>query len=159
MSGADNDRAAGSTTDEDGRLVPEVQLRHALADLDNLRKRHARDAGAVRADERARVTAEWLPIVDDLSRALDHADDDPEAVVRGIRDIFDKAQHLLGHLGFPAFESSGEPFDASRHEAVAVVDHVAAQPGTVLETVRQGYGTSDRLLRPAGVVVARRPTG
>ncbi len=133
-----DDRTAGSLTDEHERLVPEAQLRQALADLDNLRKRYEREAGAIRADERARVTAEWLPVVDDLERALDHAEDDPEAVIRGIRDIFDKVQQLLERLGFPAFESSGQPFDASRQEALAVVDDDAAQPGTVIRPGSDG---------------------
>lgn len=136
------------------RLVPEEQLRRALADLDNLRKRYAREAASERAAERARVLAEWLPIVDDLGRALEHARDDSDPVVQGVREVYRKAQALLERFGYPPFDDTGAPFDASRHEVVAVVDD-GAPPGTIVATVRPGYGTPDRLLRPAGVVVSR----
>lgn len=138
-----------------GRLVPEEQLRRALADLDNLRKRYARQAAQEREAERARVLAEWLPVVDDLGRALEHAGDDCGPVVEGVRGVYMKAQALLERLGYPPFDDTGKPFDASRHEVVAVVEDGGPAPGTIVATVRPGYGTPDRLLRPAGVVVAR----
>jgi molecular chaperone GrpE len=133
----------------------EDQLRRALADLDNLRKRYNRELASERQRERARVTAEWLPVVDNLERALEHAGSDDQAVLAGVRAVYDQAVSVLTRLGFPRFDDVGEAFDANRHEAVLVVDH-DADPGTVVAAVRPGYGTTDALLRPADVVVSRR---
>src|SRR5689334_13620783 len=59
--------------------------RRALADLDNLRKRAARDTAAQQATERARAAGEWLPVLDNLDLALEHAAADPRAIVEGVR--------------------------------------------------------------------------
>jgi len=152
---------ADATPDPDREPQPpapqpelEDQLRRALADLDNLRKRYNRELALERERERARVTAEWLPVVDNLERALQHAGPDDQAVLDGVRAVYEQAVSVLTRLGFPRFEDVGEPFDPNRHEAVVLVDHDAT-PGTVVATVRPGYGTTDAMLRPAGVVVSR----
>src|SRR5438132_9795280 len=65
--------------------------RRALADLDNLRKRIAKQIEAARDDERARVVAQWLPVVDHLELALEHARADPGALIEGVRVVRDQA--------------------------------------------------------------------
>src|SRR3954453_5813246 len=65
------------------RDEPDPQLLRALADLDNLRKRYERRLAEAADEERRRVTSLWLPIVDDLERALDHVDDDAGAMSAG----------------------------------------------------------------------------
>jgi molecular chaperone GrpE len=133
----------------------DLPLRRALADLDNLRKRYERELARVRSLERAAVAAEWLPIVDDLERALDHSDVDCAALLQGVRAVHDQAESLLARLGFPRFDDVGKPFDPHRHEAVGVVDDETA-PGTVIGVVRPGYdGLGSTVLRPAGVIVSR----
>jgi molecular chaperone GrpE len=133
----------------------EARLRRALADLDNLRKRYERELARERAAARAQAAAEWLPVVDNLDRALLHADADPAGVVEGVRAVRDQAVAVLARLGFPRFdEEVGRPFDPVRHEAVGVVADPDVKPGTVLEVVRPGYGTDEAILRPAGVIVA-----
>jgi len=131
----------------------EDRLRRALADLDNMRKRYDRELSRERAAERARLAALWLPIVDDLDRALEHADGDPAALIEGIRAVRDQAVATLDRLGFPRFTDVGHPFDPARHEAMGVV-RADAPAGTVVAAVRPGYGSDESLLRPAGVVVA-----
>jgi molecular chaperone GrpE len=132
----------------------EDQWRRALADLDNLRKRVVREAAAQRATERARAAELWLPVIDNLDLALDHADSDPVALVEGIRAVRDQALDILSRLGFPRQEDLGERFDPARHEAVGTLAVPDAPAGTVVRVVRPGYGTGDQLLRPAAVVVA-----
>src|SRR5918996_4389137 len=100
----------------------EDRWRRAVADLDNLRKRYARELERERAAERARVAAQWLPVVDDLDRALAHAADDPSAIVEGVRAVRDHALTVLARLGYPRYEEVGVPFDPARHEAVKVVE-------------------------------------
>ena len=126
----------------------------AVADLDNLRKRMARDIERVRAEERARVAAEFLPVLDNLDRAMEHADAEPTAVVEGMRAIHAQAIEVLNRLGYPRQEDEGAKFDPARHEAVGTVADPSAEPGTVAKVLRPGYGDGEHRLRPAMVVVA-----
>ena len=155
------DPSIAPTGDEPGQTAPSVlddgRLLRAMADLDNLRKRFEREVVRERAAERSRVAAEWVPVVDDLDRALDHATADesaPPAFAEGLRAVRDHALAVLSRLGFPRFEDLGEQFDPSRHEAVGAIE-ADAPAGTVVAVVRPGYGTPERVLRPAAVVVAR----
>ncbi|GAA4228371.1 molecular chaperone GrpE [Streptosporangium album] len=133
----------------------EDRWRRALADLDNLRKRVSRDADRVRAEERARAAAEWLPVLDNLERALEHAEGDPPSIMEGLRAIRDQALDVLARLGFPRRDDAGTEFDPARHEAVATLAQEGVPEGTVLHVVRPAYGDGERQLRPALVVVAK----
>ncbi|MEU8172131.1 nucleotide exchange factor GrpE [Microbispora hainanensis] len=126
----------------------------AVAELDNLRKRAARDMERQRIDERMRVAAEWLPVVDNLELALKHADADADALIEGVRAVRDQAVGVLARLGFPRRDDVGTRFDPARHEAVGTVAVPDADPGTVVEVVRPGYGEDGTQLRPAAVVVS-----
>ncbi|HEU4426635.1 MAG TPA: nucleotide exchange factor GrpE [Pilimelia sp.] len=153
----ENGRAEADPADELRAQLADLEHRYrlALADFDNFRKRMARDAERQRAEERARVAAQWLPVLDNLDRALEHAESDPGAIVEGIRAVRDEAVALLARLGFPRRSDVGEPFDPARHEAVATVPDAGGRAGTVVHVVRPGYGDDERQLRPAAVVVAR----
>jgi molecular chaperone GrpE len=134
------------------------EWRRALADADNLRKRFAREAERIRAQERAEVARRFLPVVDDLDRALEHAahaGNDPAGIVEGVRAVREEALRVLADLGFPRRDDSGEPFDPARHEAVGSVPAGDSPPGTVVQVVRPAYGYGENALRPAMVVVAR----
>jgi|ERR1700687_198462 len=149
--------AVASQPDADLELAKlEDRWRRAVADLDNLRKRYARELDRERTTERSRVAGAWLPIVDNLERAINHADDQSDAVVEGVRSILDQALQVLEQLGYPRDAQSGVPFDPERHEVVGVVDQLDSAPGTVVEVIRPGYGKGSRQLRPAAVVVSRR---
>jgi molecular chaperone GrpE len=131
----------------------EAQLRRTLADLDNLRKRYEREVTRERADERARAARQWLSVVDDLERALEHADAE-DAFTAGVRAVHQHALSLLGGLGFPRFDDIGMPFDPVRDEAIGTVES-DAPPGTVVTALRPGYGSGEAVLRPAAVIVAK----
>jgi molecular chaperone GrpE len=136
------------------RSEPDPQLLRALADLDNLRKRYERQLASASETERARVTSLWLPVVDDLERALQHNDGEAGPILEGVRAVYDHAISLLARLGFDRFDDVGQPFDPARHEAVGAIE-ADAQPGTVIAAVRPGYEHADEVIRPARVVVAR----
>ena len=129
----------------------EDKWKRALADADNLRKRSAKDLAAGQVAERRRVTAAWLPIVDNLELALAHAEDD-SPIVSGVRAIRDQAVELLSALGFARDDEIGIPFDPARHEAVSVV--AGDEPGVVVSVVRPRDGRGEQQLRPAAVVVS-----
>jgi molecular chaperone GrpE len=132
----------------------EDRWRQALADLDNVRKRYERELARATAAERQRVAVEWLPVLDNLELALEHAGADPAAIVEGVRAVRDMAVGVLARLGFPRHDEVGVPFDPARHEALSTASEPGATPGTVVKVLRPGYGDGERLLRPAAVVVA-----
>ncbi|MFE9768214.1 nucleotide exchange factor GrpE [Streptomyces sp. NPDC005808] len=130
--------------------------RRALADLDNLRKRHAKELERERGEERARTAAAWLPVLDNLERALAHAESDPSSVLKGVEAVRDQAVEVLRGLGYPRYEETGVPFDPTRHEVVGVIDDPGAESNTVAQIVSPGYGADGKQLRPAYVVVSKR---
>jgi molecular chaperone GrpE len=166
QSKAHNHTASSTSAVEDAGRVAELEgevarlddrWRRAAAELDNLRKRVARDTEQQRLRERSQVAAAWLPVVDNLDLALQHADADPASIVQGVRAVRDQALSVLAGLGFPRRDDLGAPFDPARHEAVSTISDVEAEPGTVVAVLRPGYGQDERQLRPAAVVVAARP--
>jgi len=88
--------AAAAIADLQARIgVLENEWRRALADADNVRKWSARDAERIRARERAEAARQWLPVIDDLDRALEHAQADPGSIVGGVRAVRDEALRVL----------------------------------------------------------------
>lgn len=178
--GADPEAAEAAAHPEgevprEGALAPaedaaEVQLQQALdvaedrwrrvaADLDNLRKRYAREVARERENERELVASAFLPVLDAIDRALEHAAADPGSIVEGVRALRDQALAVFAGLGYAREDERGVPFDPARHEVVGVVDADGAgtPPGSVAAVVRPGYGAPGRQLRPAAVTVAQRP--
>jgi molecular chaperone GrpE len=145
---------------DQARQIAELEdaWRRTAAELDNFRKRCARDVVRGREQERAAVATSWLPVLDNLERALEHASSDPESVVEGVRAVLAQAVGVLADLGYPRRDDNGRAFDPAVHEAVSTVSGEGLVPGTVAQVVRPGYGPDDKLLRPAAVVVATRAT-
>ncbi|HET9894787.1 MAG TPA: nucleotide exchange factor GrpE [Streptosporangiaceae bacterium] len=137
----------------------EDQRLRALADLDNLRKRCAAQVSRAAATAATAVAAEWLPVVDNLDRALTHSRAEPEAIIDGVRAVRNQALAVLAKLGFARRDDMGEMFDPARHDAVATRPAKDADAGTVVEVLQAGYGEGDHQLRPAQVVVAQEPAG
>lgn len=145
-----NDDAAAT----DARLAElEDRWRRAAAELDNAGKRYARDLERRVAEERARVTAAWLPVLDGLEMALAHADADPASIVAGVQTVRDQSLGVLQRLGFSRQGEPGVKFDPAVHEAVSTMPTNQFPPGTVAQVLRPGYGSDQQLLRPAMVVV------
>jgi molecular chaperone GrpE len=130
------------------------QRRRALADAENLRRRFARETASVREEERAAAARLWLTVVDNLDRALEHAEADPASIVDGVQAVRDQAVRTLAELGFPRRDDTGEHFDPARHEAIGSVPGTDARPGTVVHVIQPAYGSGQHQLRPAQVVVA-----
>jgi molecular chaperone GrpE len=150
--------SGGDPLEEARARISELEdnWRRAAAELDNFRKRCAKDLVRARQQERARTAAGWLPVLDNLERALEHASSDPGHIIEGVSAIHQQALSVLANLGFPRRDDTGKAFDPALHEAVGTIADEELVPGTVAQVVRAGYGSDDEILRPAAVVVATR---
>jgi molecular chaperone GrpE len=136
------------------KLKEEHELRlRAAADLDNYRKRAAREREEVQKFGAEKLLKDLLPVMDNLDRALASAPaDDPLADgVKMVRRIFEET---LGRHGVEVVSALGKPFDPRLHEALAQLDAPDAEPGTVVAEHGRGFLLAGRLLRPALVAVA-----
>lgn len=128
------------------------RLLRTMAEYDNFRKRSAREKDALRADIIANVTQKFLPVMDNLERAL-NADCSDENYKNGVKMIYDSFMETLTGLGVEELESDGKPFDPSCHQAVQRVSEGDAESGTVVQTFAKGYKIGDKVIRFAVVAV------
>jgi molecular chaperone GrpE len=149
----------GSVDAPERDLVAELEklddrYKRAVADLDNYRKRSAREVERRVAESTEALLRDWLEAVDSVERALLMAETDGPLAV-GLQAVLDQMEAILERQGLTRVGAVGEPFDPERHEAVAVVAAEDVPDRTVVEVVRSGFALGDRILRPARVVVAQ----
>ena len=133
----------------------EDRYKRALADLDNYRKRSAREIERRTEEVREAVIRDWLEAVDSVERAVRLDSDGPCA--EGLRAVLEQMDAVLARQGAQRIGSAGDPFDPERHEAVAVQPSAELPDRTILSVERSGFALGDRVIRPAQVVVARAP--
>ncbi|MFI0791895.1 nucleotide exchange factor GrpE [Micromonospora rubida] len=124
-------------------------LQRVTAEYANYRKRVDRDRGLVQEQAAGSVLAALLPILDDLDRAREHGD-----LVGPFGTVAEQLTTALGKFGLSAFGEQGDPFDPTRHEAVAHRTSADVTEPTCVQVMRRGYQLGERLLRPAMVAVA-----
>ena len=126
------------------------------ADFENFRKRMARDVAAAEQRGVGKLAKELLPALDNLGRALAHADEsvDGDDLAAGIKLVQDELLAALARVGIEPFSPKGERFDPNEHEAMAQQPADGAESGTVVEVYQQGFRHGESVLRPARVVVA-----
>jgi molecular chaperone GrpE len=129
------------------------------ADFENYRKRAAREAAAAQDRGIAKLAKELLPAVDNLDRAVQAAEsaESLEAngtLASGIKLVHADVLAALQRAGIERYSPQGEPFDPTRHEAIAQQPVEGAKPGTIVEVYQQGYLLGEAVIRPARVVVA-----
>lgn len=129
------------------------------ADFVNYKRRVEGERQAQADATRAETVLAFLPIVDDLERALAHvpAELAGESWVEGFRLIERKLGGVLERLGVTRVGAQGEPFDPNLHEAVAYEEHPDQPEGHIAGVLRAGYRLGERVVRPAQVSVARAP--
>jgi molecular chaperone GrpE len=129
-------------------------LQRLAADFDNFRKRSAREYEALAQRAHERLVQELLPVLDDLERALEAAEEHDEAkVVDGVRLVQQALRQALEREGLAEIEADGK-FDPHVHEALLAQPAEDAEQGDVLQVLQKGYTLGDRVLRPARVIVA-----
>jgi molecular chaperone GrpE len=136
------------------------QYLRALAELDNVRKRAARDVEAANRYGLEKFAAELLPVKDTLELAVHNASRADAAALReGQEATLQLLNRALERLGVTPINPQGQPFDPARHEAMMAQESKEAPADSVLQVVQPGYELNGRLLRPARVIVARSPGG
>ena len=129
-----------------------------MAEFDNFRKRTVKEKSEIIKNAAESVLKGLLPIVDDFERGLEASakSDDPAAIRQGMELIYQKLVKFLASNGVKPIESTGKPFDAELHEAIAMVPVAdEAQKGMVIDTPTKGYTINDKVLRHAKVAVGQ----
>jgi molecular chaperone GrpE len=127
--------------------------KRVAADFDNYRKRAARDQDSLVARAHERVVKELLPVLDDLERALEAAEEHEESKLEeGVALVERELRQALRREGLVEIETDGS-FDPHVHEAL-LSQPSEAEDGTILQVIQKGYRLGDRVLRPARVVIS-----
>ncbi|HWF73108.1 MAG TPA: nucleotide exchange factor GrpE [Solirubrobacteraceae bacterium] len=158
------DAASSTGTAESPREPPdpaaelariEDRYKRALADLDNYRKRSARELDRRVTDASDASLRDWLAALDSVELALAMDSDGP--CREGMQAILDQMNAILARRGVERVARPGEQFDPERHEAIGVevTDRVPSR--TISSVERSGFAVGDRVIRPAQVVVTRAP--
>jgi molecular chaperone GrpE len=134
------------------------QVLRVQAEMQNVRRRVERDVENAHKYALDKFTAELLPVVDNLERALstiDAADDAQKAVATGLELTLKSFFDVLGRFKIDIVDPAGQPFDADLHQAVSMVPNPDLEPNTVMDVFQKGYTLNGRLVRPAMVVVSK----
>ncbi len=158
---ADADAATDPQQEQIQALRAEVEQVKAealreRADLENQRKRVARDIEQARKFANEKLLGELLPVFDSLDAGLNAAGSEPNPLREGLELTLKQLLKVAGDNGLSLLDPVGEAFNPEHHQAISQVDAPAGvAPGTVVTVFQKGYLLNERLLRPALVVVAR----
>jgi molecular chaperone GrpE len=126
------------------------------AEMDNLRKRSAREVELARKFGAERLAQAILPVRDSLEAGLAAAEKAGQgALLEGVRATVRLLDEAFAAAGIREIDPKGQPFDPNKHEALSLLPAANVAPNTVLEVFQKGYELNDRLLRAAKVIVAR----
>ncbi len=133
------------------------RLLRLAADFENYKKRAAREKEDWTKFANEDLIRAILPFIDNLERAVNHAQKvaDTGVLIEGVRLTLQQILQSLNRFGLSSFQSVGKPFDPTVHEAMLVVETDQHEPNQVVEEFQKGYLLNDRLLRPATVSVSK----
>jgi len=135
------------------------RLLRLAADFENYKKRAAREKEDWAKFANEDLIRAILPFIDNLERAVNHAEKvaDTGVLIEGVHLTIQQLLQALNKFGLSSFQSVGKPFDPAVHEAMLVVETDRHEPNQVVEEFQKGYLLNDRLLRPATVSVSKTP--
>lgn len=130
-----------------------------IAETENFKKRNARERDDAIRYANEMLLKDLLPIIDNLERAIAHAasGENGKPLVEGVEMVLKGFLDVLSKFGVSQIIAVGQPFDPSKHEAIAQVVSDSHDPNVVIEELHRGYMFRDRLLRAALVSVAKAP--
>ena len=134
-------------------------LLRKVADFENAKKRLHKEKEDFAKFANERIIASFLPVLDNLDRALAHTDSmsTMEGLISGVNLIKKQIFDILKNNGLEKIDALGKHFDPHVHEAIGTVETTAHEPDTVVEEIQQGYVLKDKLIRPAWVRIAAGP--
>ncbi len=151
----------GQLRDEIASLSEKAQehldlAQRTQAEMENLRKRTARDIENAHKYALERFVADLLPVIDSLELGIQASDSagDVTTLREGMDLTLKKFIDSLGKFGITAVNPEGEKFNPEKHDAVSMAVVEGADPGTVISVLQKGYELNGRLVRPSMVVVA-----
>ena len=140
------------------------RLLRTAADLENFKKRAARERHEVAQSSAAALIQKLLPVLDhfEMAQAAAQTAEVPQGGIASLQDgiamIQQQLKSILTEAGLEEVNANGQPFDPAVHEAVMQMETPDAPEGQVVQQIRKGYKLHDQLLRPAAVVVAKKPS-
>lgn len=137
------------------------RLLRTTADFDNFKKRAAREKQDAIRYANEGLLEKLVPVLDNFDAALSAAQTTAsgagQSMQAGIAMIFQQLKKVLTESGLEEVDATGQKFDPNLHEAVSQQETAETPEGQVVQQLRKGYKLRDRLLRPATVVVAKKP--
>jgi molecular chaperone GrpE len=140
-------------TQEELNKQKDLLLRTA-AEYDNFRKRTAKEKSSIYADATAAAVLEFLPVADNLGRALEQKECSAEDLRTGVEMVQKQLSAALEKLGVEEMGNEGDPFDPALHNAVAHVEDESAGENTIVKVFQKGYTIGGKVVRHAMVQVA-----
>ncbi len=156
---AATDTAESQLAEAEGRAEQyRADFLRAIAELENVRKRSAREVDAARQYGIEKFASELLPVADTLGLALESAATaDPATLAQGQEATLRLLYKAFERAGLTIVDPAGQPFDPGRHEAIAMQPSPDHPAHTVLQVIQKGWLLNGRLLRPARVIVSSAP--
>lgn len=162
-----SDELANLKAEYEARMAELEELRdRALrqqAEFENFRRRGLKEREEAHHFGHQNLVKDLLPTVDNLERALEHAEGSEganlEGLLQGVGLVLREFEAALRKHSVQLVEAAGQTFDPAVHEAVGQVPDASLPPNTVAHVLQKGYKLHDRMLRPARVMVTRAPDG
>ncbi len=157
--GAEASGEADVTPEQEVERWKDVAAR-SQAELENFRKRMAREKAEAIQYANRNLLEQLLPIIDNFEMGLKAARDaegDSSMILQGMAMVHKQIEEFLSDQGVEVIASDGEAFDPNVHEAIKQEASDSVPEGQVLYTMRRGYRLKDRILRAANVVVSSGP--
>ncbi|MCP4849808.1 MAG: nucleotide exchange factor GrpE, partial [Verrucomicrobiaceae bacterium] len=158
ITASENEVAPEESIEPDAAHWKDVAARNQ-AELDNYRKRMAREKAEQIKWANANLLGELLSVIDSFQMGLDAAriDDKDSVITQGMEMVQRQLDEFLSNQGVVEVPATGECFDPNQHEALSHEHHPEVSEGIVINQVRRGFRLHDRLLRASNVIVSKGP--
>ena len=131
------------------------QYLRAKAEMDNLRRRNAKDVENAQKYGIEKFVSELLPVLDSMVMGLTIEDASAESQREGMKLTMSMLEKMMEKLGIEEIDPLNEKFDADKHQAMTVQPAADVEPNTVIAVMQKGYALNERLIRPAMVMVSK----